>query len=172
MIDPRYPIGPFSLDLTVTDEDRARYVEQIAALPAELRTALDGVSAADLERTYRPGGWSVRQVVHHVADSHLNGYVRCKLALTEERPTIKPYEQQRWAELADVALTPIEVSLVLLEAAHRRWVTLLRTLRREDFARCYLHPEHGRAVPLDVSCANYAWHGRHHTAHVRLALGR
>jgi hypothetical protein len=169
--DPRYPIGPFSFDAPVAREDRPRQVEQIATLPAELRDALAGASPADLARPYRAGGWTVRQVVHHLADSHLNGYVRFKLALTEETPTVKPYDEARWAELGDVAATPVEVSLELLDALHRRWSALLRTLGDDDFARRYLHPQHGREIPLAVSLASYAWHGRHHTAHVRLAMG-
>ena len=171
MTDPRYPIGPFSYDVAVSPADRTRHVEELAALPSQLRTALSGASEADLARTYRDGGWTVRQVVHHLPDSHLNGFVRFKLALSEEEPTIRPYDEARWAELPDVAATPVAVSLALLEALHGRWVALLRGMAEEDFRRCYVHPEHGRAIPLGVSLASYAWHGRHHLAHVRLALG-
>ncbi|HEX7124139.1 MAG TPA: putative metal-dependent hydrolase [Gemmatimonadaceae bacterium] len=172
MTDPRYPIGPFSFDIMPTPQDRARHIDAIAALPSELRAVLANVTPGDLERTYRPGGWTVRQLVHHLPDSHLNGYVRHKLLLTEDQPTIKPYDEARWAELPDSKDTPITVSLDLLEALHQRWTVLLRSLRPDDFAKCYFHPEVGRAVPLDVSLANYAWHGKHHTAHIRLALGR
>jgi hypothetical protein len=170
--DPRYPVGPFPLDVRVTPADRERHVEELAALPGQLRAALSGAGEEDLQRTYRPGGWTVRQVVHHVPDSHLNGYVRWKLALTEDQPTIKPYDEARWAELGDVSATPVEVSLALLDAVHTRWVNLIRSLAAADFGRSYVHPEHGRVFTLDQSLALYAWHGRHHAAHVRAALGR
>ena len=170
--DPRYPLGRFDFDTIVDPADRPRLIEEIASLPALLRAAVQGATEQDLARTYREGGWTVRQLVHHVPDSHMNGFVRLKLALTEDRPVIKPYDEVRWAELPDVAGTPIEVSLALLEAVHHRWVVVLRAMKPDDFARVYVHPEHGREISLDVSLANYAWHGKHHLSHVRLALRR
>ena len=170
--DPRFPIGPFSYDVLPTEADRARNVERIAALPAELRAAVAGATEGELEGTYRAGGWTVRQLVHHLPDSHLNGYARFKLALTEETPTIKPYDEARWAALPDVRSVPIETSLRLLEALHARWAALLHAMTAADFARGYVHPEHGRTIPLDQALASYAWHGRHHLAHIRIALHR
>ena len=170
--DPRFPIGPFSYDVVPSEAERARDVERIAALPAELREVLAGVTEGELEGTYRAGGWTVRQLVHHLADSHLNGYVRFKLALTEETPTIKPYDEARWAMLPDVRSVPVETSLRLLEALHARWAALLHAMTPVEWARGYVHPEHGRTIPLDVALASYAWHGRHHLAHVRVALRR
>ena len=170
--DPRYPIGPFAMDAPLSPADRPALLAELEALPSRLRAALAGTEEGDLDRTYRDGGWTVRQVVHHLADSHTNGLIRWKLALTESSPTIKPYDEARWAELGDVAATPVEVSLALLEALHRRWVALGRSLGDDEFARTYVHPEHGRPFTLDRSLANYSWHGRHHLAHVLLALGR
>lgn len=167
--DPRYPIGPFSFDITVSAEDRARYIEEIAALPREMAATLEGLADSDRARRYRPGGWTIQELVHHVADSHLNGYARWKFALTEDAPTIKPYDEERWARLADVHATPLETSLTLLTVLHERWVALVRSLAPTDFARTYVHPQHGRGMSLDLSLANYAWHGRHHTAHIRVA---
>lgn len=164
--DLRYPIGAFEAPARATAEDRARWIGEIAALPAQLRAAVSGLSDPQLDTPYRPGGWTVRQVVHHLPDSHLNAYVRFKLALTEEAPTIKPYDEAVWAQLPDTRDTPPEVSLTLLDALHRRWATLLRSMRAEDFARTLVHPEHGRALSLEWMLAQYAWHGRHHLAHV------
>ena len=142
MSDLSYPIGRFEFAGSFTPEDRRRVIAQIAAAPAIIRAAVAGLSKKQLDTPYRPGGWTVRQVVHHVPDSHLNAYIRCKLALTEHQPTIKPYDQERWAVLADSEHTPIETSLVLLEALRERWVALLRALPPEDFARILIHPEH------------------------------
>jgi hypothetical protein len=141
-------------------------VARIAAAPAALRAAVAGLSDAQLDTPYRPGGWTVRQVVHHVPDSHLNAYVRIRLALTEDTPTIKPYEEARWAELPDARTLPIEVSLALLEGLHARWVGLLGGLGPADGARQFHHPEHGRLITVDELIAMYAWHGEHHVAHV------
>ena len=165
MTDLRYPIGKFSFDDEITPEKRRQCIQQIAAAPAQLRAAVAGLSPEQLDTPYRPGGWTVRQVVHHVPDSHLNSYIRCKLALTEEEPTIKPYDEKRWAELEDVRATPVEVSLMLLESLHRRWVPLLESLAPADFARKFRHPELG-ALTLEQNIALYAWHGRHHVAHI------
>ena len=167
MNDLSYPIGSFSLaDVTVAPDERPGMITAIAELPAQFRSAVQGLSEAQFDTPYRPGGWTVRQVVHHVPDSHLNAYVRFKLALTEENPTIKPYEEARWAELPDTAGTQIGVSLVLLEALHRRWVVLLKSMTDEQWGRSYIHPEYQRSFRLDAILAMYAWHGKHHTAHI------
>jgi len=165
MPDPRYPIGPFSPDANPTPEGRSRHVEQITALPAKLRSALRGLSPQQLDTPYRDGGWTVRQVAHHVPDSHMNAYIRFKLALTENVPTIKPYEEAAWARLKDSESTSIEVSLNLLEALHIRWVNLLRSMKTEDFSRKLNHPEAGVQTLYHV-LALYDWHGNHHVAHI------
>ncbi len=165
MTDPRYPIGKFNVDREVDDEKRRLWLAQIAEAPVDLRKAVAGLSAERLDTTYRPGGWTIRQVLHHLPDSHLNGYVRFKLALTEEQPTIKPYLEAMWAETADNQATPVEVSLVLLESLHERWVNLLRSLSSADLARTFLHPQSG-PMTLDAAVSLYAWHGRHHIAHI------
>ena len=164
-ISLRYPIGEFRLDGEITKEQRSAWIADIADAPARLRAAVDGLTAEQIETPYRPGGWTVRQVVHHVPDSHLNAYTRFKLALTEDEPTIKPYEEARWADLADARAAPLEVSLTLLAALHDRWVLLLRSLSAADFARAFRHPDLGR-VTLERALGMYAWHGRHHVAHI------
>ena len=165
MSDLRFPIGKFSPSPTITDDHRRPLIGKIAKTPAELRRATAGLSDAQIETPYRPGGWTVRQVVHHVPDSHMNAYVRFKLALTEENPTIKPYNETLWAEVADTPRTPIDVSLTLLEMLHKRWTILLESMRGEDFARRLVHPEHGE-ISLDWLLQLYAWHGAHHVAHI------
>lgn len=164
--DLRYPIGKFAYDGAMTDARRAACVARISAAPAALRAAVAGLSDPQLDTPYRPDGWTVRQVVHHVPDSHLNAYVRMRLALTEDVPTIKPYEEARWAELPDARTLPVEVSLALLEALHVRWTALLRTFGAVEGARQLRHPEHGRLMTIDELLALYAWHGEHHVAHV------
>jgi len=166
MTDVRYPVGKFEWNGPATPEQRRRFIAAIAAAPGKFRSAVAGLTPKQLDTPYRPGGWTVRQVVHHVPDSHLNAYIRCKLALTEEGPTIKPYDQDRWATLTDAEDTPVEVSLALLDALHQRWVILLRGLEPEDFARVMIHPEHVAPLSLDRVLALYAWHGAHHTAHI------
>jgi uncharacterized damage-inducible protein DinB len=165
MADLRYPIGPFTPDANPTPELRARHIEQIAAAPRRFREAITGLNKQQFDTPYREGGWTVRQVVHHVPDSHLNAYIRCKLALTENVPTIKPYNEDAWAKLKDSELTPIEVSLNLLESVHLRWVTLLKSLQPDDYKRKLNHPESG-VQTIDHILALYDWHGRHHTAHI------
>jgi len=165
MTDPRFPIGKFSFSGSTTDADRQQFIAQIEQTPAALRAAVKGLSPQQIETPYRDGGWTVRQVVHHVPESHMNAFVRFKLALTEDEPTIKPYLEDRWANLPDVPSTPIEVSLALLEPLHDRWVRLLRSLQPEDWKRTFRHPELG-VVSLEKNLALYAWHGRHHTAHI------
>ena len=165
MTDLRYPVGTFVLDKTATADKRAAWIGQIAEAPALMRAAVDGLSDRQFDLPYRPGGWTVRQVVHHVPDSHLNAYCRYKLALTETNPTIKPYDEAAWANVADTARTPPAVSLALLDALHARWVVLLESLSAADFDRPLHHPENG-AVTLNWMLQLYAWHGRHHTAHI------
>ena len=165
MIDLRYPVGKFEMTGQFTGEERQRLIDEIAEAPARLRAAVEELSPDQLETPYRPEGWTVRQVVHHVADSHLNSYMRFRLALTEEEPTIKPYDEGAWAKLEDARRAPLEVSLTLLDALHERWVMLLRSLAPTDFARTFRHPEQG-VVPLDRNVGLYAWHGRHHIAHI------
>src|SRR2546425_5566949 len=165
MADLRYPIGKFSPVSNPTQEQRRKLINEISRAPAKLRAAVSGLSEKQLNTPYRPEGWTVRQVVHHVPDSHLNAYVRFKLALTERQPTIKPYDEKLWASLEDVRKTPVETSLSLLESLHERWVVLLRSLAAGDFARTLQHPELG-IMTLDALLAMYAWHGRHHVAHI------
>jgi hypothetical protein len=161
----RYPIGKFRTEPEVTDTKRRRWIEEIAATPAQLRAAVHGLSVEQCDTPYRPGGWTVRQVVHHLPDSHLNAYVRFKLTLTEAEPPVKTYDEAAWAELSDGRTAPVEISLALLESLHHRWVLLLRSLTPADFARALRHPELGR-VTLDTYLQMYAWHGRHHVAHI------
>jgi len=164
-MDLSYPIGKFEWKGENGAEERAPLIGRIAALPADFNAAVKGLSPAQLDTPYRPGGWTVRQVVHHVADSHMNAFIRFKLALTEEQPTIKPYNQAAWADLADARSAPVELSLALVDSLHSRWATLLRAMKPEDFARVFKHPERG-LMTLDHNLAMYAWHGAHHTAHI------
>jgi hypothetical protein len=166
----RYPIGRFSRRPQPLDAaERSGLIDQIEALPSELRSLAYGLSQQQLNTPYRDGGWTVRQVLHHVPDSHMNGYVRMKLAATEQAPSIRTYDEARWSELPDGRDSDVDVSLLLLEALHRRWVIFLRALSDSDCQRAYVHPELGN-VTIDEAIALYAWHGRHHAAHVRLAL--
>jgi hypothetical protein len=164
-MDPRYPIGKLEMPAQVSQARRQQAIEEIASTPAKLRAAVKGLNDAQLDTPYREGGWTVRQVVHHVPDSHLNAYVRLKLALTEENPTIKPYDEAAWANLADSKSTPIEVSLALMDSVHDRWVRILRSMKPEQFARKLVHPENGQR-DVDWLLFVYEWHGKHHTAHI------
>lgn len=164
-MDLRYPIGPFRIDGTPTDEQIQRAIDEIAEAPAKLRAAVEALSPDQLDTPYRPEGWTVRQVVHHVPDSHLNSYCRFKLALTEDEPTIKSYHEDRWAELDEARTAPVEVSLTLLESLHKRWVLMLKALAPSDFDRTFRHPELG-LVSLAKNVCLYGWHGRHHVAHI------
>ncbi|HST07639.1 MAG TPA: putative metal-dependent hydrolase [Gemmatimonadaceae bacterium] len=164
--DLRYPIGKFDFDAPIAESDYPRLIALIAETPGALRSAVAGLTRDQLETRYRPGGWTVKQLVHHVPDSHLNAYTRFKLALTEDEPTIKPYDEAAWAELPDSRRVPIEVSLDLLDALHMRWVALLRSMEPADFNRAVRHPEHGRTITLKQFLGLYAWHGRHHVAHI------
>jgi uncharacterized damage-inducible protein DinB len=163
-MDPRYPIGKLEMPNEVTPARRQQAIDEIAAAPAKLRAAVKGLNDAQLDTPYRDGGWTVRQVVHHVPDSHMNAYIRLRLALTEDKPTIKPYEEARWAELADAKL-PIEVSQTLLDSVHVRWDRVWRSLKPEHFARLLIHPDYGERT-VDWLLFLYAWHGKHHTAHI------
>jgi hypothetical protein len=164
--DLRYPVGNYSFDTLVDEADYPKLIETIAAAPKVLRDAVKGMSEEQLDTPYRDGGWTVRQVVHHLGDSHMNAFCRLKLALTEDAPTIKPYDEAAWAELADARL-PVEVTLQLLESLHERWVAIWKSIPTADFKkRGYVHPEHKRFIPLDLVLGMYAWHCQHHTAHI------
>jgi DinB superfamily len=165
MEDLKYPIGQFKPDATLTDQKRIECVRLIDAVPAALRAAVKGLSQEQLDTPYRPGGWTVRQVAHHIPDSHMNAYIRFKLALTEERPTIKPYSQPLWAGLPDSKTADVESSLTLLDGLHKRWVVLLNAMKPEDFKRTYNHPENG-VQALESVLQLYSWHGGHHVAHI------
>jgi len=165
MTDPRYPIGKFSFSGPTSEAQRKQLIDDVAQAPAALRSAVAGLNPKQTATPYREGGWTVRQVVHHVPESHMNAYIRFKLALTEDDPTIKPYMEDRWARTEDVEATPLEVSLAMLDLLHDRWVRLLRSLKPEDWKRTFRHPELG-SVSLEKNLALYAWHGKHHVAHV------
>ena len=164
-MDPRYPVGKFEMPAQSTSASRAEAIRDIASTPEKLRTAVKGLNDTQLDTPYRAGGWTLRQVVHHVADSHINAYIRLRFALTETEPTIKPYDEGVWAKLDDAEHAPVEVSLRLIDPLHERWVRLLQSLKPEDFARKLIHPEHGSRT-VDWLLFLYAWHGRHHTGHV------
>jgi hypothetical protein len=164
-MDLSYPIGKFDFTRTVPPESIPELIGQVAAAPAWFRDAVRGLTDSQLDTPYRPGGWTVRQLVHHMPDSHINSYVRFRLALTEPEPPAKGYDQVRWAELPDARTAPVEISLALLENLHLRWVALLRAMTPDDWARVFIHSERG-PVRLDTNLALYAWHGRHHAAHI------
>ena len=164
--DLRYPVGRFDFNAPIAESDHPRLIAEIAATPGALRSAVAGLSRDQLETPYRPGGWTVKQVVHHVPDSHMNAYNRFKLALTEDEPTIKPYDEAKWAELPDSLRVPVEVSLDLLDNLHVRWLALLRSMDAAMFRRGLRHPEHGKVLTLQQMLGLYAWHGRHHVAHI------
>lgn len=165
MTDPRYPIGKFSFAGPLTEDQKARFLDEIEQTPARMRAATHGLSDKQLDTPYRDGGWTVRQVVHHVPDSHMNSYMRFKLALTENEPTIRPYMENLWAELPEAKTAPIELSLALLEDLHKRWMLMLRAISPADWKRAFRHPEIG-LMTLEKNLAAYAWHGRHHVAHI------
>ncbi|MGD0226112.1 MAG: YfiT family bacillithiol transferase [Terriglobia bacterium] len=169
-MDLQYPIGKFTWNrngegLLASEAERQQWIADIEEAPARLRAAVQGRTEAQLDTPYRPGGWTVRQLVHHLADSHMNSYVRFRLALTEDEPAIKTYEQELWANLSDARGASVEISLTLLDSLHERWVLLLRSLNPEDFSRVLKHPELGR-VTLEKNLALYAWHGKHYIAHI------
>jgi hypothetical protein len=161
----QYPIGKFQYEGVVTAEQRDIWIKEIAEAPQRLRLAVQGLSDSQLDTPYRPDGWTIRQVVHHVADSHMNSYIRFKLALTEDLPTIKPYDEAKWAKLSDSVYLPVEISLQLLDTLHLRWVDVLRSITVEAFNRSFIHPESGETL-LAKNLGIYAWHGNHHIAHI------
>ena len=163
-VDPRYPIGKYERPDTITPEDRLHAVASLAEMPEHLRNAVEGLNSSQLNTPYRESGWTVRQLVHHIADSHMNAYIRVRLALTEDWPTIKPYDEQAWATLHDSA-APIEWSLELIESLHARWVMMLQSLSDEQWHRGYRHPESG-PMTVEEAALTYAWHSRHHVAHI------
>jgi uncharacterized damage-inducible protein DinB len=162
----RFPIGKFHAPEYVSEDQLAQYIMEISNLPQLLANEVSLLSKEQLDKPYREGGWSIRQVVHHLTDSHMNAIIRHKLTLTEDNPTIKPYNEAAWAELADYKETPIAVSLGLLQNLHIRWSIVLKSLNQEDLKRTFIHPEHNKTFRLDVSIALYAWHGKHHLAHI------
>ncbi|MEL6658131.1 MAG: YfiT family bacillithiol transferase [Bacteroidota bacterium] len=163
-----YPVGPFEPSGDTSASQRQEWMQTIAQFPTQMRAVVAGLNEEELQWRYRPQGWTIRQVVHHCADSHLNAYTRFKLALTEKNPTIKPYEEARWAELPDSKL-PLEPSLQLLEGLHQRWYTLLQNMTDAEFERTFSHPEHGTLFSLSLTLENYDWHCRHHEAHIHQA---
>lgn len=164
----RYPVGRFSHPETIHAEMIEEWIREIEQLPEHLRLAVSTLSESQLDTPYRPDGWTARQVVHHVADSHLNSYIRFKWTLTEDQPTIKAYDEKAWAELPEARTAAVDLSLDLLDALHRRWVVMLKNLSPADLALSFIHPESGKKIPLDRLIALYAWHGRHHLGHIHL----
>jgi hypothetical protein len=162
----RYPVGKFSFPAELNSNERNEMLEIIATLPTKMRDALQGLSDKQLDTPYREGGWTIRQVVHHVFDSHVNAYIRMKLTVTEDVPVIKPYDQDKWSQLADARMAPVEISLSLIEGIHTRWMIFLHSLKEDDYKLCFFHPEHKRKISLDQTLALYAWHCRHHLAHI------
>jgi uncharacterized damage-inducible protein DinB len=162
--DPQYPVGKFIKPEILTPDERTGAIATLAELPEQLRNAIDGLDSAQLSAPYREGGWTLRQVVHHVADSHMNAFIRIRLALTEDWPTIKPYDQTAWAKLHD-ATAPVEWSLELVESLHARWVMLLQSLDEQQWKRGFQHPENG-PMTVELTTLTYAWHSRHHVAHI------
>lgn len=163
-MDPRYPIGQFAMPEQVTPQRRQAAIDEIASTPEKLRAAVKGLNDAQLDTPYREGGWTVRQVIHHVPDSHMNALIRLKLALTEEKPMIKPYNEAAWADLADAKM-PLEVSQTLLDSVHARWDRIWRSMKSEQFGRTLVHPDHGDRT-IDWLLFVYEWHGKHHAAHI------
>ncbi|MCU0453362.1 MAG: putative metal-dependent hydrolase [Bacteroidetes bacterium] len=164
-LDPRYPVGKFAPKDTISQDERTALIRQIEEAPERLAQAVAGLTEIQLDTPYRDGGWTVRQVVHHLADSHMNAYIRFRLAVTEDNPTVKPYNEKRWSELIDSRTAPIDLSISIIEALHARWAMMLESFTSADFERRVQHPENG---PMDVDrlLQLYAWHGRHHCAHV------
>src|ERR1044072_740570 len=165
MEDLRYPVGKFNFQEDLSEAQIKQAIDDIAEAPAKLRAAVGGLTDAQLDTPYREGGWTARQVVHHVVDRHLNSCIRFRLALTEDEPPIKPYDEGEWAELVDAKTAPVDLSLAILDPLHQRWVTLLRSVVPEAFKRQFRHPELG-TVTLEKNLGLYAWHGKHHTAHI------
>jgi hypothetical protein len=172
LIELRYPIGKFKLPAKISAADRAEYLLRVERLPEQMKEAVANLSDAQLDTPYRPDGWTVRQVVHHVADSHLNSYIRFKWALTESQPLIKAYDEKQWAQLKDASEGPVSMSLALLDSIHIRWVWLMKNLHENDWKKCFTHPETGKLVPLDLNLSLYSWHGNHHLAQIHQLIER
>ena len=168
----KYPVGKFAWPTTFSKELHSEWIKTIEELPAKLRKEVAGMSNEQLDTPYRPDGWTVRQVVHHMADSHMNAFTRLKLTLTEDRPVIKPYAEALWANMPDSVCAPIELSLNLLDGLHQRWVITLNATKEEDFERIFIHPQHNREFKLKENLALYAWHCRHHLAHITALKAR
>ncbi len=167
----KYPIGNYKRKLNITSEDVKNYINIIEALPAKLKETIKELNDVQLDTQYRPSGWTIRQVVHHLPDSHLNAYIRMKLAVTEDKPVIKPYEESKWAELPDAITAPADLSLMLIESLHKRWVIFLRALTPEQLKRTFIHPEMGERA-VDDTIGMYAWHCEHHFAHIKGLIER
>ena len=172
MEDLRYPIGRYTPPETITDDHIAAWIEDVKSFPSIIRAALDGLSEEQIDTPYRPEGWTVRQLVHHVSDSHLNSIIRFKWGLTEDEPQIKAYNQKAWADTNDVVQTPTEVTLTFLDALHAKWVHLLHSIKGEEWKRGILHPETGTRMSLDWLLGMYAWHCKHHAAHITSLIDR
>ncbi|MEP7196778.1 MAG: YfiT family bacillithiol transferase [Saprospiraceae bacterium] len=170
MIDPRYPIGQWKKPEGITFEMIQSWVKDISELPGIIKSLTSDLSDTDLQKTYRADSWTIKQLIHHLADSHLNAYIRHKLCITTDQPTINPYNEAEWAQLADVKLVPISTSLQLLEALHLRWFSFLFSLSEMDMQRAFFHPQQNRLILMEESIGMYSWHGRHHTEHIRNAL--
>ncbi len=166
----KYPIGQFKKPSKITDEDIKKWINDIEVFPFELRSTIQELDAQELSNSYRVGGWNIAQIVHHCADSHINSFVRFKLALTENAPTIKPYMEDHWAKLPDYQISQTNASLILIEGLHKRWCSLLRSLTSEDLMKTFFHPEHQKYFQLDENIGIYAWHCKHHLEHIKLAL--
>ena len=157
-----YPIGKFEAPAQPSEKDIAKWIRKLEHVPKWYDAIIENLDEEQLNTRYRPNGWTINQVIHHVADSHMNAYIRIKLALTEDTPTIKPYAENLWAELPDVQAVPVNVSITLIHALHRRWIEIFKNMTQADFVKCYFHPEQNRKVPLWEALAMYAWHGEHH----------
>jgi uncharacterized damage-inducible protein DinB len=168
----KYPIGKYQAPSPIAQTHLSQWIEEIAAFPSQLRTTVHGMNEVQLSTPYREGGWTVRQVLHHLPDSHMNAYIRFKWTLTEDTPTIKAYFEDRWAQLEDAQRVPVEIPLNLLDALHARWVALLKTIKREEFKRIYIHPQYGKEYSLEEVLGLYAWHGKHHRAQVEALKSR
>ncbi|MEM7104372.1 MAG: YfiT family bacillithiol transferase [Bacteroidota bacterium] len=166
----KYPVGHFQKPEPITSTTIKSWIKEIENFPVHMKKAVEGLSPAQLNWQYRSGGWTIKQVIHHCADSHMNSLIRFKLAITEDRPVIRPYFEDRWAELPDSLDPDVSVSLILLEALHKKWVRLLRHLSEDDLKRVFIHPEHGKSFSVEENIGIYAWHCRHHLAHVRNAI--
>ena len=168
----KYPIGQFEKPPIISKEILSQWISDISTFPSRLKSEVNHLTEEQLDTQYRPEGWTIRQVIHHCADSHMNSLIRLKLALTEDQPTIKPYFEERWAELHDSKNMPIEPSLKMIEGIHERWTVLLNNLTDEQYARIFIHPEHGKTFRVDENIGVYAWHCNHHLAHISETIKR